>query len=185
MKRQLCEELPPCERAPGFVRPLLSRLSGRTRYVFFLERAVRHCASGGTTSGSTATRTQRGGSSSCVLLFKRGESFLAPWFVCLRCVGACSLLCWACGRLWRLVLSSGSVGGSCRLAALLWALSSGLCFFLVSLLRPTTCRAGSPWWSDFQGGATTQGPFFGQVSPFYARRTYVRYTMDVGLAIGI
>ena len=65
----------------------------------------------GQTSGSTAKHTQRGGSSACVLPFKRGESFLAPWFVCLRCVApgpwcvgpACASGVWSC----RLVLLAG------------------------------------------------------------------------------
>ena len=107
------------------------------------------------------THTERRKFRLCVALQTRGKfPGLSPFGVwvpvpwCVGRVGASGVF----------VLSSGSVGGSCRLAPSLWALSSGLCFFLVSLWRPTTCRAGSPWWSDFHGGATTQGPIFGQGS---------------------
>ena len=62
------------------------------------------------TSASTAKHTQRGGSSACVLPFKRGESFLAPWFV--RCVVPGP---WCVGPACASVLSSGSVGGPCTL----------------------------------------------------------------------
>ena len=71
------------------------------------------------------------------------ESFLAPWFVCLRCVGACSLVCWACGRLRRLVL--------CCLFPLVdpvvWPRRPGPCppiseFPPFSLLRPASVQSG-------------------------------------------
>ena len=66
-------------------------------------------------------------------ILKRGEK--VTWRFGLFAFGvwaSVSLMCWPCGRLWRLVLSSCSVGGSCRLALSFWALSSGLGFFLVS-----------------------------------------------------
>ena len=159
-----------------FLRPVLSKLSEGTRYVLSLKSAVRHCASGGTTSGGTAKRTQRGRGSACVLLFKRGK---VSWLPGLSVFGVWAPVPWCAGRVgvwaplafylvvwfrWR-DLSSGPV----VLGLALWAL-----FLPVSLLRPATCRAGSPWWwSVFQGGATTQGPIFRQVSPLL-RPGYVR-----------
>ena len=78
-----------CQR---WARPVLSRTARRVRPKW------------GQTSSSTAKHTQRGGSSAGVLPFKRGESFLTPWFVCLQCVApgpwcvgpACASGVWSC-----------------------------------------------------------------------------------------
>ena len=58
----------------------------------------------------------------CVALQTRGK--FPGSLVCLPPVCG-ALVCWACLRLWRLVLSSGSVGGPCPLAPPSWALSFG------------------------------------------------------------
>ena len=75
-------------------------------------------------------------------------------------------MCCAGGRLWRFVLSSGSVGGSGCLALSLWALSSGHCFFLVSFSgnQPLVVRALRRG-RTAEKGRRPENRFFRQVPP--------------------
>ena len=100
-------------------------------------------------------------------------------------MGACSLVCCACGRLWRFVLSSGSVGGSGCLALSLWALSSGHCFFLVSFSgnQPLVARALRRG-RTAEKGRRPENRSFKTGTPLYAWSTYVWYAMTVVLDVG-
>ena len=139
----------------------------------FSRRARRVRPKWGQTSGSTAKHTQRGGSSACV------ESFLAPWFVCLRCVvpgpwcvgPACASGFWSC----RLVLLAGLAlwlrrpGLSPSGGLLVWPcllVSSWPCSSFFS--KEATTQGTDPKTGCFEGEATTQGPIFKQVSPLTA-----------------
>ena len=130
----------------GFVRLLLSKLSKRTRYVLSLQAGCTFkegygdSASGGTrlkweqTSGSTAKRTQRGGSSACVCFSNVGK--FPGSLVCLPSVFwrlfPCVLTAWATLAFGPVVLfrwqalSSGPV----ILGIVLWALFLPRFFFL-------------------------------------------------------
>ena len=121
-----------------------------------------------------------------MLPFKRGESFLAPWFVCLLCVlpgpwcvgPACAFGFWSCRlvllaglalRLRRPGLSPsggllpGPLVGSGRLA-----LSSGVFLALFFLLFERGDDPGHRPKDRLFRRATTQGPIFKQVSPLTA-----------------
>ena len=64
-------------------------------------------------------------SSRTELVSRSSNAGKVPWLPGLSASGVWAPVpwCWACGRLWRLVLLSGSVGGSCRLAPSSGALS--------------------------------------------------------------
>ena len=100
---------------------------------------------------------------------------LSAFGVWARCVGrVCTSGVWSC----RLLPLAGPV---------VWPRRPGLCppcsvSSLFLFWRPTTCRAGSPWLSDFKGRATTD---LQTGTPFLRPAHIIWYAMTVLFAVGV